>query len=332
MTEHERPVGTPGNPTPEEISARLEALLKRTHTLRAERSSQAASSSLDITWPPPERELDHYDVVDVAPGGSATPPPTTKPADATPPPQKAAASTTREPSAEFARPDWSELRLRSTPDDRGGRSSWLWAATILLALAAVGQAAYILYLHTAHPAQVSGRLRVDGPEGAQVRVNGRDIGVAPVDHALEPGGYTVEVLHDNVIATASSVVIGLGRTVVVAQPTLAPATAGTAATTSAAVAPPVTAAAPTVLPRTSAASPTSPARATASGPVVTATLGAVTIESVPPGVPVTMEGRPRGVTPVTIPLLKPGRHDVMVGRYFTKVDVLPNEVTTLRVP
>ena len=69
MTEPERPVGSPGNPTPEEISARLEALLKRTHTLRTERSAQRANAPRDIAWPPPERELDHYDVVDVAHGG-----------------------------------------------------------------------------------------------------------------------------------------------------------------------------------------------------------------------------------------------------------------------
>ena len=46
------------------------------------------------------------------------------------------------------------------------------ALTSLLALATVGQAAYIWHLHATRPAQENGHLRVDAPGGAQVRVNG----------------------------------------------------------------------------------------------------------------------------------------------------------------
>ena len=58
----------------------------------------------------------------------------------------------------------------------------------------------------------------------------------------------------------------------------------------------------------------------------------MTIESVTPGLPVTMGGRPRGVTPLTLGKIAPGRHDVLVGSSALKVDVTAGEVATLRVP
>ena len=67
-------------------------------------------------------------------------------------------------------------------------------------------------------------------------------------------------------------------------------------------------------------------------PPASATTGGVVIESTPPGLPVTMGGRPRGVTPVTIGQMRPGRHDVLVGGPARQVDVIAGEVTTLRVP
>ena len=146
MTEPERPADAPSSPTPEEISARLEALLKRTHALRAKQAANPPSP-LTITWPPHDGELDHYDVVDV-----------------------------------------------------------------------------------------------------------------PEDDRMQPA-----------------------------------------------------------------------ARATAATPPPSATLGGVSIESTPSGLPVTMEGRERGVTPITIGRLKPGRHDVLVGGLARKVDVTAGSVTTLRV-
>ena len=45
-----------------------------------------------------------------------------------------------------------------------------------------------------------------------------------------------------------------------------------------------------------------------------------------------MGGRPRGVTPLTLGKIAPGRHDVLVGSSALKVDVTAGEVATLRVP
>ena len=122
MTEPERPAGGPaGNPTPEEISARLEALLKRTHTLRAQRSAPATpGGSLGVTWPPNDRELDRYDVGDVDEGETAAASSdSTTPATVAPPIVATRAPGSPDAAAhEFARPDWSELRLRSAGDGR----------------------------------------------------------------------------------------------------------------------------------------------------------------------------------------------------------------------
>ena len=73
---------------------------------------------------------------------------------------------------------------------------------------------------------------------------------------------------------------------------------------------------------------------TESVPAPSATTGAVRIESDPPGAVVTMEGRERGVTPITIGQLRPGRHDVIVvtpgqGRLDLKVDVSAGQTTRL---
>jgi hypothetical protein len=70
----------------------------------------------------------------------------------------------------------------------------------------------------------------------------------------------------------------------------------------------------------------------ANAELVSETTGAVTIESTPPGLPVTMGGRSRGVTPLTLGRIPPGRHDVLVGTATRQVDVTAGEVVTLRVP
>lgn len=326
MTEPEHPAAAPaGNPTPEEIGARLEALLKRTHTLRAQRAAPGGSSgSPGMTWPPTDGELDGYDVVDVDRGPA-------RPASAdgsAAPPAVAARAVTGESSdraaSEFARPDWSELRLRTAGDEAGSRSRWLWVLTTVLALATVGQAAYIWYLQTVRPAPISGRLRVDGPAGAQVRVNGQAVGIAPLDHALQPGGYAIEIVQPHGVVKAEDVIVGLGRTVVLIVPDV------TANGTQGA---PGNLAAPGSRGPGPGAAVSGPASSSSrTGAAVSPTMGAVVIETVPPGLPVTMGGRPRGVTPLTIGMIRPGRHDVMVGRALRQVDITANEVTTLRVP
>jgi hypothetical protein len=325
VTEPERPAAAPaGNPTPEEISARLEALLKRTHTLRAQRAAPgAAGGSLGMTWPPPDRELDGYDVVDTDNGHTAPPSQASEPIAAPGVTARTADSDPVRTTSDFSRPDWSELRLRAPGDDQGARANWLWALTLVLAVTSVGQAAYIWYLHTTRPAAISGRIRVDAPEGAEVRVNGQAVGIAPVDHALEPGGYDIEVVQQDGTVKADDVVVGLGRTVVLIVPN-----GSSVATQAAASGQPQTA--------TPGRAPASPRGAAPSSPPpgapVSPTMGAVVIETVPAGLPVTMGGRARGVTPVTIGMIRPGRHDVMIGTAFRQVDVRANEVTTVRVP
>ncbi len=276
-----------------------------------------------MTWPPPDRELEHYDVVDVrtkdeAPG--RTPDDVSDGADAPastmPPTPPDAAKPT-----EFSRPDWSELRLRTSGDDQQARSAWLPVVAILLALTCAGEAAYIWHLHATRRVPGNGRLRVDGPDGAEVRVSGQAIGIAPVEQEFEPGAYDVEIVGRNGQARADRVLVSIGRTVVVIalQPAAAPAAPAPSAAPPAA-APPVTVGAASGAPSAAAVPPPS------------ATTGTVVIESTPAGQPVTMGGRPRGVTPLTLGEIRPGRHDVLVGGRMRQVDVTAGQVTTLRVP
>lgn len=325
MTDSVRPGDAPhAGPTPEEISARLEALLKRTHALRAEAGPASAGAALRITWPPPERELDGYDVVDVPeepqrtvqPAVTGSPGPHASSPAATAPPPGAAA-------AEFARPDWNELRLRSPQSDGAPRSSWLGVLTVLLALAAIGEAAYIWHLHTTRPAPELGQLRVDGPDGAAVRVDGQPIGTAPLDYALDSGEYDIEVTHGDRVVRADRVSVGLGRTVVLMLPESAAPVAGAGVVLTGAGA--AVDGAPGPGPASGGAS------ATPVGASVSDTKGAVLVESTPAGLPVTMGGRARGVTPITIGQIVPGRHDVLVGGITRQVDVKAGEVATLRV-
>lgn len=326
MTEPERPADAPSSPTPEEISARLEALLKRTHALRAKQAANPPSP-LTITWPPHDGELDHYDVVDVPEDDrmqSAAPAATTTPVPAVAAPQE----TNRDPERpeSFARPDWSELRLRSAQDDPPRTPRGLLLLMLLLALATLAQAVYIWSTPRAG-ARGEARLRVDGPDGAMVRVNGQPIGPAPIDHVLAPGDYDIEVARGGSTARASRVSIGVGRTVMI----LSPADATRAETAPPAAPPPAITPAPAQPARPAVTAPVSPNPAATAPAAVSATLGGALIESTPSGLPVTMEGRARGVTPITIGQLKPGRHDVLVGGLPRKVDIAAGSVTTLRV-
>jgi hypothetical protein len=311
VTEPERPaVGPTGSPTPEEISARLEALLKRTHALRAQREPAGPGGPLHVTWPPTDGELERYDVVDVPEDHRTTAP--VAAAAGEPGPVEARPAVTEGP--DFSRPDWSELRLRGGADEPPTRSPWLVVLASVLALVALGEAAYIWHLRTTTPAQAGGQLRIDGPAGAAVRLDGRDFGAAPVDEPLAPGVYDIELEDQGTVFRAEDVSVGLGRTVVLLTPTpvQAPAT-----------------------PAADAAAPTTPAPGTAAAATgaaaVSDTTGAVAIESTPSGLPVTMGGRPRGVTPLTLGQIRPGRHDVLVGGLARQVDIEAGQVTTLRV-
>jgi hypothetical protein len=329
VTEPERPAGAPsGSPTPEEISARLEALLKRTHALRAERAAAPQGPPLSVTWPPPDRELDGYDVVDVpeetrartqvAPAAAAEAPAPETPAESAPAPA-------------FTRPDWSALRLRTPPAEPPARSTWSGPLVALLALLAVAEGAYIWYLRAARPVVEDGHLRVDGPEGADVRLDGERVGTAPLDQALAPGVYDIEVGAGATIRRTPRVAIERGRTVVLLPWAESPGASDAALPPPAPVPQPP---AEPLGPGTTASTGSAPAVVrddAVSGLQVSDTTGAVDIDSTPPGLTVTMGGRPRGVTPLTLGQIRPGRHDVLVGGIVRQVEVRAGQVTTLRV-
>lgn len=270
MSEPDRPAAAaPGNPTPEEISARLEALLKRTHALRAEQQADAAKP---MTWPPPARELEHIDVVGVPEQSSlprvevpAAPAPDPAPADQAP-----ATAAPDRPAFSFEEPAPAPRR-------------WLPALTFVLALTTLGQAAYLFYLH-----QHGRLLPIFGTDAVAMSDAPRDQGPEQRATATAPTSTPeVPVVESGPEAAASP-------------------------------APP----APEV----------SPAAASATGLAgVSPTRGAVVIDSTPTGLPVVMEGHERGVTPITIGELRPGRHDVMVGGRLFKVDIAAQSVATLHV-
>ncbi len=309
-------------PTPEEISARLEALLKRTHALRQARQTREASGDTEPTWPPSDHDMAAVEVVDVPPTSmlrgadarqdDARPPdraegavpgsdvaPTSGEAlasssivEAQPPVERADA--TSEASA-FGRPDWSTLRLRDAPVEAPATPAWVWLLIAALVVALGAETAYLL--RTQPWAESRGAaagpgvsLRFEGDEATRVRVGDDAPRSLPFDQAVTGEAVRIAILPPG------------------AEPPASTASASAPASSS-------------------PAAPDIPADA------VTATTGAVFIQSTPAGAIVTMEGRERGPTPITIPRLRPGRHDVLVtspaGRLALKVDVTAGEVTRL---
>lgn len=252
MTDENRRFNPPAGPTPEEISARLEALLKRTHELRRAQATARPGGQPDEgpTWPPSDRDLAAVEVLDVPAARDGAPLTAVPRAETAPEP----------PPGE--RPDWSTLRLREAPPATPSTKTpaWVWPVIAALVLALGIETAYLLW-------------------------------TAP---------WTVPAV---------------------------PAVAAVAD----APAPPA------VAPAENFANPQVPERAepeSAPAPGPSATTGAVRIESDPPGAIVTMEGRERGATPLTIDQLRPGRHDVIVvrpgqGRLELKVDVSAGQTTRL---
>jgi hypothetical protein len=293
----------PTGPTPEEISARLEALLKRTHALRQAQAAADASMPHDgPAWPPHEADIEAVEVMDAPVArvirGDHTPPDTPEPARPSAPAKPSDGADSASASPEFGRPDWSSLRLRDTPVEPSGTPPWVWLVMAALVVALGVESAYLVRTapwardaDTAAPVA----LRIEGSPQVRVRVNDDEALPLPLERTIGSGALVLGV--DVVDDTRARVA---GDTPPAAQPDSPPSPA------------------PVV------SSPAASASATG-GAAIGATTGSVLIESSPSGAIVTMGGRERGPTPITIGDLRPGRHDVLVvgegWRRALKVDV-----------
>jgi hypothetical protein len=285
------------SPTPEEISARLEALLKRTHALRQAQDAVPEPGG-PLPWPPGDGELEAFEMMEVP--GRRTP----AAREARPLPTPAAP--VEQPStetADFGRPDWSTLRLRDPEEAPPRTPTWMWLLVGALLVALGLETAYLLRLAPTAPAAADpmpvSTLRLDGDPRLQVRIDGGAPQSLPLEQTIEAGSIARLTVQVSDAAAA--------------RPAAGPASAPSAAPTA-------------TSPTPAAEAPT--ARAT------TAITGAVRIESSPPGALIIMEGRERGVTPLTIDGLRPGRHDVMVstpatGRLTLKVDIVAGQTARL---
>lgn len=311
-------------PTPEEISARLEALLKRTHALR--RAGPAAPTDGPM-WPPPDGDLAAMEVVDVPPRPVRPEPvpapvaPTARTAAEALPPREATRPESDEGSGaptlpderpgsdrgfdapSFGRPDWSSLRLRDTPTEVVRTPAWVWLLVAALVIALGVETAYLLrtqpWAAANAPAVVNATVRVDGPADLRVSYGDAQGRSLPADVPLAAADGRLVIEH--AAPAAADAAEADGGAAAVGGPD-APA-----ATTP-----------PAAAPRPAAAA---------------ATTGAVRIQSTPSGAIVTMEGRERGPTPITIDNLRPGRHQVLVkspvgGRMYL-VDVTAGATASL---
>jgi hypothetical protein len=291
----------PTGPTPEEISARLEALLKRTHALRRAQAASDATPHDGPTWPPHETDLDAVEVFAVPASRLDARGDTTTSAPSAPVPSPAESSATEAPLAAdaptppvFGRSDWSTLRLRETPVEAPATPAWVWLVLAGLVIALGVESAYLLRTAPwASEAAAPVTLRIQGGPQLRVRVNDEAPQPLPLERAVNGD---MLVLGVDVVTEAPDTTGGAGS-----SPGVQPA-------------PPSSTAAP------SATAVGAPASAGTS-----ATTGAVIVESTPAGAIVTMGGYERGPTPITIESLRPGRHDVLVvgegWRRALKVDV-----------
>lgn len=310
MTESSSPpptVPSAAGPTPEEISARLEALLERTQALRE--TQRVREHGVPLPWPPPDGELDALELVDVPAQAPRRPEPSAAPAAPTSgtgagesavPAQAGSAS-----ASAFERPDWTNLRLRDPLPAQPRTPGWLWLLVAGLIVALGLETAYLL--HTApwaNPTDLStSTLTLEGDARLRARIDDGAAEPLPVAREVAAGGQV-------------RVMLELAET---AGPTSAAADADAAA--------PDTMGSP-------GGAATAATGAGAGAPAIrSAATGSVLIETTPPGALVTMEGRERGRTPLTIDGLRPGRHDVLVagaaGIAARKVDVVAGQTTRL---
>lgn len=157
-------------------------------------------------------------------------------------------------------------------------------APVIAALAiaaALGEGAYIVWALRAGPPPTTGTFRVASrPEGAEVYIDGQRHGTSPVELSLQAGRHELELRHGT-MSRRESVEVGAGNAAVHSYD-LGPVPAGTGRSDT-----------------------------------VTATLDLITE---PSGARVSIDGRPRGTTPLVLTDLAPGPHEV----------VLTNGATTVR--
>lgn len=330
MTDHTPTPDRATGPTPEEISARLEVLLKRTHALRQARRISDASPDGAPTWPPSDHDLAAVEVVDVPvtsmmrgdaarPSGDGT---ASQPARDPAAPRDPVAGDDRGVGQQGGRaapastpavapstadrdlggPDWSAVHLRDASMEAPGTPAWISLVIAALVVALGAETAYLLHTRpwaagaAAADTQVPVSLRIEGYTGARVRVNDEPPRSLPLDHTTNGEAIRLTIL----------------------APGASPSVPAASSSSSSSASQGAVDAGPDPL---------------AAADAVTATTGAVYIESTPAGAIVTMEGRERGPTPITIPRLRPGRHDVMLtgprGRRALKVNVRAGQITRL---
>jgi hypothetical protein len=262
-------------PTPEEISARLEALLARTQALR--RAQPDMSAAGPMPWPPSVGELDGFDMVDV-PDDRTSPTTEAVPQFA---PEQAAAPAVR-------RIDATSQSLREPGPALPHAPRWLWLLVAALAAALLVETAYLVRTAPWAATEASSLVRLDGDPRVTARIDDGEPQALPFDTTIAGGHTAIVTLHLADLASVQPTA---------ASSTGAPASGGDTRTTR------------------------DPSR------------GSVLIESTPPGAAIVMEGRPRGVTPLRIDDLRPGRHDVLVSiggrRHALNVAVAAGETTRL---
>jgi hypothetical protein len=190
---------------------------------------------------------------------------------------------------------------------------WAWLAIAGLSLLAILEGAYIAGLG---PFGSRGTLRVfSEPSFAEVRVDGFTRGRTPIVFKLPPGTHTLELLHG---ATRRTLQVDVPRDGLASYFLELPQRTTDAPALDAAV----------------------DADRTVDGPSPPAppvgSTGTIEVRSTPPGAVVVFAGRRRGVTPIRLPDVAPGVHDVEIGgragSIVRRVSVVAGRTTVLDVP
>jgi hypothetical protein len=210
------------------------------------------------------------------------------------------------------RSDLSDRSLTITTHPRVPR--WAWLAIAGLSLLAIVEGAYIAGLG---PIGSRGTLRVfSEPSSAEVRVDGFTRGRTPIVFKLPPGTHTLELLHG---ATRRTLQVDVPRGGLASYFLELPQRTIDARALDAVV----------DVDRT-VDGPNPPA------PPVASSTGTIEVRSTPPGAVVVFAGRRRGVTPIKLPDVAPGVHDVEIGgragSVLRRVSIVAGRTAVLDIP